>query len=66
MKTIILKITYSKIPTLSSKRWLIKSADHYAYFLRHRENDQPAVIWDDGRKEWWIENNFIKSSHNEN
>jgi len=27
----------------------------------HRANGMPAVIWEDGSKQWWVNNEFIRN-----
>lgn len=27
---------------------------HFRDGVLHRDNDQPAVVWDDGSREWWV------------
>jgi hypothetical protein len=34
----------------------------YKNGIRHRNNDKPAIEHSDGRKEWWINNKFIRSN----
>lgn len=38
-----------------SKRWF---CDDYS----HRGNDQPAVIWSDGIKEWYVDGSFARDN----